>query len=316
VTLAPGKSVSLDAGKALARLRELEGRGYAEAVLTGVNINQYRDAGGQAGTERDGKPLDLGGLLDVLLRGTSRIAIRLSSLEPEGISPGFLALLKNPRIRPHFHLSIQSGSAEILGRMRRWYTPEDAAAAVQGLRSCREDPFMACDIITGFPGETGAEFRQTYELCKRLDFAWIHAFPYSRRPGTEAAFLKQSVSEREAGARVEALLDLARQGRKSYVRRQLGKTVEAVAGTPDSGAGPYIPAVSENYLRLAVPASCGILPGTAFRCRIAAFPGDGAGRFDAAGEEMSVPGMSCFKQEPGTYPAAGLRRLETPLSPC
>jgi threonylcarbamoyladenosine tRNA methylthiotransferase MtaB len=291
VTLARGKSVSLDAGKALARLRELEDRGYAEAVLTGVNISQYRDAGGQEGMERGGKPLDLGGLLDSLLLGTSRIAIRLSSLEPEGITPEFLSLLGNPRIRPHFHLSIQSGSGKILGRMRRWYTPEDAAAAVQGLRSCRDDPFMACDVITGFPGETEAEFRQTYELCKRLDFAWIHAFPYSRRPGTEAAALKNPVNERDAGIRVEALLDLARQGRRSYIRRQLGKIVEAVAEAPDHEAGPYSPAVSENYLKLAVPApgiTGGILPGTVLRCRIAAFPGDAVGRFDAIGEEIAT----------------------------
>jgi threonylcarbamoyladenosine tRNA methylthiotransferase MtaB len=285
VTLARGKSVSLDAGTVLSRLKELEDRGYGEAVLTGVNINQYRDAGGQGGAQ-GGKPLDLAGLLDFLLRGAPGIAIRLSSLEPEGISPEFLAVLENPRIRPHFHLSVQSGSGEILTRMRRWYTPEDISAAVRRLRSCREDPFIACDIITGFPGETGAEFQRTYELCKSLDFAWIHAFPYSRRPGTEAAALTPPVSERDATARVETLLDLARLGRERYVRRWLGKTVEAITEDPNSGAGLYTPAVSENYLRLAIPASgkAGRLPpGAVLRCRIAALPEDGAGRFDAIG---------------------------------
>jgi threonylcarbamoyladenosine tRNA methylthiotransferase MtaB len=292
VTLARGKSVSLDAESALSRIGELENRGYAEAVLTGVNINQYRDAGGPSGS--DGKPRDLGWLLDFLLRGTSRIALRLSSLEPEGITPELLAVLENPRVRPHFHLSIQSGSGEILKRMRRWYTPEDAAAAVQRLRSCREDPFMACDIITGFPGETGAEFQRTYELCQRLDFAWIHAFPYSRRPGTEAAALKHPVSERDVAARMETLLALARQGRERYVRRQLGKTLEAVIENPNNDADPYIPAVSENYLKLAipVPARTGrFLPGMVLRCRIAAFSGDGAGRFDAIGEDITGVGL-------------------------
>ncbi|MDR0387554.1 MAG: tRNA (N(6)-L-threonylcarbamoyladenosine(37)-C(2))-methylthiotransferase MtaB [Treponema sp.] len=283
VTLARGKSVSLDAGTALERLRELEGRGYGEAVLTGVNITQYRDAGAEPGE----KPRDLAGLLDFLLRGSSRIALRLSSLEPDGIRPELLAVLGNPRIRPHFHLSIQSGSGEILGRMRRRYTPEDAAAAVRELRSCRDDPFMACDIITGFPGETGTEFRRTYELCRSLDFAWIHAFPYSRRPGTEAAAFKPSVSERDAAVRVEALLSLARRGREGYIGRWLGKTAEALTEAPGGEAGPYIPALSENYLRLAIPAPDGVgpfPPGTALRCRISALPGDGLGRFDACGE--------------------------------
>lgn len=289
VTLARGRNVSLDAGMVLERLRELEDRGYGEAVLTGVNISQYRDGGGQEG----GKPRDLPGLLDFLLRGASRIAIRLSSLDPGSICPEMLAVLKNPRIRPHFHLSVQSGSGEILRRMRRWYVPEDITAAVQGLRSCREDPFIACDIIAGFPGETAAEFQRTYELCGSLNFAWIHTFPYSRRPGTEAAGLKPPVTEKDITGRVEALLDLARRGRERYVRRWLGKTVEALTEAPSEEDGPYTPAVSENYLKLAIPApdrAGRFPPGKSLRCRIVAGEFAGTkphklpGRFDAIGE--------------------------------
>jgi threonylcarbamoyladenosine tRNA methylthiotransferase MtaB len=288
VTLARGKSVSLDAGTALERLRELEDRGYGEAILTGVNISQYRDAGGQ-GT---GKPRELPELLDFLLRGVSRIALRLSSLDPGSVNPELLAVLKNPRIRPHFHLSVQSGSGEILKRMRRWYAPEDIVASVQRLRSCREDPFIACDIIAGFPGETDAEFQRTRELCSRLDLAWIHAFPYSRRPGTEAAALKPLVSERDAVSRVEVLLDLARRGREHYVRRWLGKQVEVLTEASSDADGPYTQAVSENYLKLAIPTqdkAGGLLPGMSLRCRIAAFPPDSPGRFDAIGEIISEP---------------------------
>jgi threonylcarbamoyladenosine tRNA methylthiotransferase MtaB len=293
VNLARGKSVSLDPETALSRLRELEDRGYGEAVLTGVNINQYRYT---AGPELEPACLDLGGLLNFLLRGTSHIALRLSSLEPEGLTPEFLAVLENSRIRPHFHLSIQSGSGEILRRMRRRYTPEAAAAAIGALRSCRDDPFIACDIITGFPGETEAEFERTYEFCKNLDFAWIHAFPYSRRPETEAAAFRPPVSERDATARVETLIDLARRGRAGYIRRWLGKTVEALTEESGNKAAPYSRAVSENYLKLAIPVSGrpGVLPpGKVLSCRIAAFPGGNAGgddlprQFDAIGEEIT-----------------------------
>jgi threonylcarbamoyladenosine tRNA methylthiotransferase MtaB len=285
VTLARGKSLSLDAGAVLTRLKALEERGYAEAVLTGVNINQYRDE--QAG----GAPLDLAGLLDFLLRGTSRIALRLSSLEPEGITGEFLSVLENPRIRPHFHLSVQSGSGEILKRMRRWYSAEDIRNTVRELRARREDPFIACDIITGFPGETEAEFRKTYDLCERLDFAWIHAFPYSRRPGTEAAGFKEAVREKDAAERVEALLALARQGREGYARRWLGKTVEVITEAPGSNGGAYTPGVSGNYLRLMIPVSGGtgpLPPGTILRCRIGAPPEAGNSRFDAVAGEIEL----------------------------
>jgi threonylcarbamoyladenosine tRNA methylthiotransferase MtaB len=173
VSLARGRSVSLDAETVLERLRVLEDRGYAEAVLTGVNINQYAGTGRGALQQRT----DLGGLLTLLLRGTSRIALRLSSLEPEGITPEFLSALEDTRIRPHFHLSIQSGSNRVLEKMRRWYTPEDIEAAVEKLRAHKGDPFLACDMITGFPGETEGEFDKTYALCERAGFAWIHAFP-------------------------------------------------------------------------------------------------------------------------------------------
>jgi threonylcarbamoyladenosine tRNA methylthiotransferase MtaB len=287
VTLARGKSVSLDAGTALERLRELEARGYGEAVLTGVNITQYQDAGGREGAKAEGTVRDLPGLLDVLLQGTSRIAIRLSSLDPGSIRTELLAVIQNPRIRPHFHLSVQSGSGEILRRMRRHYAPEDIPSAVQSLRSCREDPFMACDIIAGFPGETAAEFQRTYELCRSLDFAWIHAFPYSRRPGTAAAAMKSFVNEGDAATRVEALMSLAWHGREDYVKRWLGKTVEALTEAPGEDTGPYISAVSENYLKLAVPSPGGAAAfpsGTRLRCRITDLPSDASGWFDALGE--------------------------------
>jgi threonylcarbamoyladenosine tRNA methylthiotransferase MtaB len=145
--------------------------------------------------------------------------------------------------------------------MRRPYSPDDVEQAVRRLRELRDDPFLACDIITGFPGETADDFEQTLELCRRLDFAWIHAFPFSKRPGTEAWHFRQTVPEREAVARVEALLDLARQGRAAYIERWQGRVVEAVV----QGDG----ALTENYLKLALPQSeAQSTPGSLIRCRI------------------------------------------------
>ncbi|GHV29078.1 tRNA (N(6)-L-threonylcarbamoyladenosine(37)-C(2))-methylthiotransferase MtaB [Spirochaetia bacterium] len=270
VSLARGPSVSLDAETLLSRLQALEEAGYGEAVLTGVNLNQYESAA-----------LDLPALLEYLLANTRTIALRLSSLEPEGMTEPFLRVLAHRRIRPHFHLSVQSGSPLILEKMRRSYGPEVVDSAIRRLRTLRDDPFLACDIIAGFPGETPAEFAKTYELCRRAGFAWIHAFPYSKRPGTEAFSFKDPVPEREAVRRVEALIGLARQGRSAYIRRWSGKTVEAIV----EGEGRT--ALSENYLKLMLsvpPEGQELPPGTVLRCRIQASMEMPDTHFDAIAE--------------------------------
>jgi threonylcarbamoyladenosine tRNA methylthiotransferase MtaB len=284
VSLARGPSVSLGAEAVLSRLKALEDRGFGEAVLTGVNINQYRDG-----------PRDLGGLLEYLLGATGTIALRLSSVEPGGIAEestqSFLRTLAHPRIRPHFHLSVQSGSPAVLERMGRRYGPGDIEGWVSRLRDLREDPFLACDIITGFPGEAPADFEKTYELCRRVGFAWIHAFPYSRRPGTAAYHFPSPVSQGEAVSRAAALTRLARQGREAYVRRWRGKTVEAIVETGGEAGRTCSAAVSENYLKLLVLWTAGEAPpppGRVLRCRIGdkpAAPPDCP--YDALAEKVS-----------------------------
>jgi threonylcarbamoyladenosine tRNA methylthiotransferase MtaB len=265
VSLARGPSVSLEAEKVLEALRALEAGGHGEAVLTGVNISQYRDGS-----------RDFGGLLAYLLEGTDRIALRLSSLEPEGLTRANAAVFAHPRIRPHFHLSIQSGSPEILRKMGRPYGPEAISRGIELLRAAKGDPFLACDIIAGFPGEGEGEFEKTRALCVRAGFAWIHAFPYSRRPGTAAWPLGNPVSAQDRERRVEVLLDLARRGRRRYARRWLGKDVDVIIegkieGKQEKNIG-QIPGISDNYLRTLITIPPGgenhFLPGTALRCRL------------------------------------------------
>jgi threonylcarbamoyladenosine tRNA methylthiotransferase MtaB len=161
-------------------------------------------------------------------------------------------------------------------------------AGIRALRGARDDPFLACDIITGFPGESEEDFEETAELCRKVNFAWIHGFPFSIRPGTRAASMKPQISQRKAGKRLELLLDLARRGRKAYVGRWLGKTVDAVAET--GFFPPFFPALADNYIRLLVSTdACGPEPGFAFRCRLREFTGEDGDKkqergFDALGE--------------------------------
>jgi threonylcarbamoyladenosine tRNA methylthiotransferase MtaB len=273
VQLARGPSVSLAPEDALSRLKALEESGFGEAALVGVNIGQYRSGS-----------IGLAEFLERLLLGTKSVALRLSSLEPNAFSDALFAILRHPRIRPHFHLSVQSCSEKILRSMGRPYTAEELFRIIERLREAKGDPFLACDVITGFPGETKKEFEETMRFCANADFAWIHAFPFSPRPGTAAFSLPGGIPPREAAARVQALSSLAQQGRLRYAERHAGREVTAICEDGRPG-GDHFPALSENYLRLLVAAPDTPRPprGREFRCRITR-AAQAAPRVDALGE--------------------------------
>jgi threonylcarbamoyladenosine tRNA methylthiotransferase MtaB len=255
VRIARGKSVSLNHEAVLERLRAFEAKGCAELFITGVNITQYSDTG-----------IGLAELLDLLLEGTSTIGLRLSSLEPECIDKKLALTLAHPRIRPHFHLSVQSGSDAILRRMGRVYNVYTMEKAIKMLRLAKENPFLACDIITGFPGETEPEFAATLGFCERTRFAWIHAFPYSKRPGTAAFSFGDPVRDLDKTLRVQALGELALRGRREYVKAWLGKELAAVVEKTPCGIR-QCRAVSENYLKLLVNCNGETPPpGSVIRC--------------------------------------------------
>jgi threonylcarbamoyladenosine tRNA methylthiotransferase MtaB len=257
IRLARGASVSLDADEVLSRLRILE-KNHAEAVLTGVNISQYCDGK---------KAVNLARLLDHLLKGTEKCSLRLSSLAPDSVDQELTDILMNKRIRPHFHLSIQSCSKKILEKMGRSYGGTTIENAVTLLRRAKDDPFLACDIITGFPGETEKEFEETFELCKKLDFAWIHVFPYSKRPGTAAFSFPGTLHETEVSRRVGLFTELAERGRADYARRWLGREVDILV---EKGGGKTCRGVSENYLKTLVlyKGEQPPLPGEVLRCKL------------------------------------------------
>jgi len=279
IRLARGKSVSLSAQEVLSRLLMLE-ENHAEAVLAGVNICQYSD---QRKVNAEQRESDITDLLDYLLSGTDKISIRLSSLAPESIDEKLIKILNHPRIRPHFHLSVQSCCDKILERMGRVYNSKTVIKAVELLRGAKQDPFLACDIITGFPGETEIEFNETYETLKKLDFAWIHVFPYSKRKGTAAYNFFGAVHESDVTKRVNLLTELALHGRTEYVKRWIGKEVEVITEKRDQRTGCY--GLSENYLRIQIQCNGEIsTAGTVLKCKLIK-EGDGKD-FDAVGRAL------------------------------
>ncbi|MBO4404009.1 MAG: MiaB/RimO family radical SAM methylthiotransferase, partial [Treponema sp.] len=259
IHLARGKSVSLDADRVLERVLQLEQNGADEVVLTGVNLTQYNGVLKNAGSFGKDKVLDLTKLLRFLLENTSKISIRISSLYPQSVTEEFAEVIKNPRIRPFFHLSVQSGSNAVLKNMRRPYTRETVLSAVERLRRSKNAPFISCDIIAGFPGETDDDFLQTLSLSREVSFSWIHVFPFSARPGTDAFSMKNQVPSSVKSLRAKELIDEAVKSKIAYINSFAGKVLPAVteqsraerlsSDKKNSGLKKYH-AVTSNYIHV------------------------------------------------------------------
>ncbi len=250
IHIARGHSVSLDVQTAIDRVKELEEKGHDEVVLTTVNISQYK------GTWKDGF-CDFTELLSLLLENTKRIHFRISSLYPDIVDDDFCRVISDSRVQPHFHISVQSGSTEILKAMNRPYSRESVIKACKKLREAKNNPFIACDIITGFPSETDEDFNKTMQLCSECDFAWVHAFPYSVRPGTAAASMKNKVPQSVSGERAKQLTEWAINQKITYVKDFCGSEHKAVLETvkrplalsAKSSAGRFIyHAVTDNFI--------------------------------------------------------------------
>jgi threonylcarbamoyladenosine tRNA methylthiotransferase MtaB len=264
VPFARGPSVSLDPGEAVRRAAEMEAAGTREIVITGVHITSYSSQG-----------LTLAALLQRLLAGTTEARFRLSSLEPEAIDETLCRVVAHRRVCPHFHLPVQSGADRILAAMRRPYRSARLRAAVQDLRSITGDPFLAADVITGFPGESEEDFAATRALVEDLAITALHVFPFSPRPGTEAAGIRPAVPERIRSQRARELIAHSRRSTDAYTRSWIGREVEVLV---EERRGASFTGVSGNYLKLGVeggPAGRD-LTGRIVRARIAA---DGRARF-------------------------------------
>ena len=180
-----GRERSVPIDDLVAQVRGLVSAGYREVVLTGTQLGSY-------GYEFEGSP-PRGSWYEVLVRrilGETEIErLRMSSLQPQEITDGMIELYAEGRLCPHVHMPLQSGSDQVLERMRRRYDTATYAGAVARLRAAVPDIGMTTDIIVGFPGETGEQFESGFRFAESVGFSAMHVFPYSRRPGTTASFL-------------------------------------------------------------------------------------------------------------------------------
>lgn len=215
-----GRSRSIPLSDVCSAARELVAKGRREIVLTGTHIGSY----GKDLTPRT----RLSHALATLLEAAPKAAFRVSSIEPEALTPDVIRLFRSEdRIHPHFHVPLQSGSDSVLARMNRKQSARMYEERIEELALARENVAIGADVIVGFPGESQEEFQATLDLVEKLPIVYLHVFPFSSRPKTEAAKLPDDVSPREKKERVGLLRKLGFEKRNRFFQTFLG-TVQTV----------------------------------------------------------------------------------------
>jgi len=229
-----GHATSRPADEVLQSVRETVRRGYREVVLTGVNMSRYR-----------WEDMLFGDLIEQILAVPGDFRLRISSLEPDTLDDRFFEMLHHPKMAPHLHLCVQSGSERILLKMRRQYTLAGYEAIVDRIR--REQPGfnITTDIIVGFPGEEEQDFQESCRIARNLGFGHIHTFKYSVRRGTRAERMPGHVPEKEKSRRSEIIRAISEQTKRSYRESLIGSQermlVERIDPLPRGYGEHYVP---------------------------------------------------------------------------
>lgn len=235
-----GRPRSLELDKVVAQVQALRQKDYHEIVLTGVNLGLYKD-------ETSG--INLGDLVKILANIDSALKIRLSSIEPDLWNNDLLSAIKNSsNICLHFHLPLQSGSDSVLKRMKRRYTAEQISDLVCELRKIKPHCAIGMDVICGFPGETEAEFTQSFELIKSLPVAYLHVFGFSPRKATPAATMPSQITGSVIKERVRIMTDLSKQKKTEYQNELISEEV-LLSGIVEKN-NTLATALSDHYIRI------------------------------------------------------------------
>ncbi len=230
-------------------------RGVCEVVLSGIHLGQYgADLEPTSGLED---------LLAMLIHEGLPGRFRLSSIEPLEITPRLVAIMAKAggRICRHLHIPLQSGSDRVLKAMGRPYLGGHFVDAVGLLRGSIPGIGIGCDVICGFPGETEEDFNQTYDLVEKFQIPFVHAFPFSPRPGTKAADMTDDVPHQVKKERVLLMRKLAETNRDLFAQSFVGERLQTALESKRDGSGRLL-GLSENYLRVALNSPHeGAIPG-------------------------------------------------------
>lgn len=239
IPLARGKSRSASIRETVESVKTAATPGVKEIILSGVNLGDFG-----AGTDEN-----FYGLIEALDREVPVERFRISSIEPNLLTDEIIAFVHgSEKFVPHFHIPLQSGSDELLRKMRRRYERELYTRRIEAIRKRMPECGIGVDVIVGFPGETEAEFLETYHYLNELPVSYLHVFPYSERANTTAIKLPGAVPMKERMQRSEMLRILSEKKRRAFYAEHIG-TVRPVLFEQEEKQG-FMYGFTDNYIRV------------------------------------------------------------------
>ena len=207
-----GRAISRPMNDIIDNAHQLIQNGYHEIVITGVNIGRYKY-----------EDYNFEDVIENILELPGDYRLRISSMEPEGIGQKFLSLMNHPKMCPHLHLCLQSGSDRILIKMRRMYDMKQFMNTVHEIREVRPDFNFTTDVLVGFPDESKEDFNETIKTIKLINFGHVHTFKYSLRDGTRAARMENQVADKIKNSRSAEVRQLSEKLRGDLMNKMIGK---------------------------------------------------------------------------------------------
>ncbi len=242
VAAARGESRSDSIEHVLQNIEKIHAEGLKEVNITGVNL----------GTFGKGTDENFYDLLKAIDRQHLVERVRISSIEPNLLTDEIIHLVSESDIlMPHFHIPLQSGSDKILVAMKRRYKTDLFASKITKIKQLMPDACIAIDIIAGFPGETDADFEDSYEFVKQLPLSYMHVFTYSRRPGTPAAAIREQVPETVKRERTNRLLELSETKKRFFYHEHFGESRPVLWESEEADGKMF--GFTDNYIKVSAP---------------------------------------------------------------
>ena len=245
IPLARGKSRSNSIENVVKNVKEIISNGIKEIVLTGINLGDFgkRQSDGLVTNE------DFLGLIKTLDKIDGIERFRVSSIEPNLLTDEVISFIsKSNKFVPHFHIPLQSGSDEILKKMRRRYKTDLYESRVELIRKFMPNASIGVDVIVGFPGETDDMFLETYNFIKKLDVTYLHVFSYSERENTKAIELNGVVPKKTRNKRSKLLRLLSASKKTSFYKNNIGTDYNVLFESENKNG--LIEGYTENYIRV------------------------------------------------------------------
>ena len=245
IPYARGRSRSIDFSLLPKQFKKIIQSGYKEVVISGINLGDYKSKNGENFTD----------VVKLISKLNYDLRVRISSIEPNLLNNEIIDIVANSsNFCKHFHIPLQSGSAEILRKMKRRYKPEYYYNLIEKINKKIPNCGIGIDVIVGFPGETDEKFIETYKFLEKLSFSYLHVFTYSERDNTPAVKYPNPVPINERKKRTNILRNLSLSKKKQFYKKQIGNTLVVIPETYDNSNNTW-KSWSDNYVRVKFNAS-------------------------------------------------------------